>query len=166
MTTIDPLFLPKILLDNPDEVLKFNGFEKDEEENVYDPLNPPLSLAITSKDIVAGSLKIEPYKKRRMPTKIQLVASYRRTHETIIHHNKRISTLTPATFKRSLPPLYHTLGTSNSPTQIQVLEARADLVHEHYKPIKTLRIKESTFDLTLTLRLIEREIVEETCVVE
>ena len=163
---IDPLFLPKALLENPDEVLKFNGFEKDQEGNMYDPLNPWNSLAITQNDIVAGSLKIEPYKKRRIPLKIQLVAAYRRCYETIIEHKQRISTFTPETFKRSLPKVYHRLGTSNSAYQLEVLDINIILAHERFKTIHNLRLKESTFDLTLTLQLIQRELVEETCVVE
>jgi hypothetical protein len=162
---IDPLFLPKVLRENGDEVLKYWGLER-AGDDIYDPLQPRQTLVLTPRDIVMGSLKIEPYKKRRIPSKINLVACYKRVGESVIEKNMRTSTLTLGAFLRSLPPLYHFIGGFNDPVQIQIIGVDTDIVSQEYILVQGLKIKETTLDVRLILRLIEREVVEEACVVD
>jgi hypothetical protein len=163
--SIDPLFLPAPLRNNADEVLKAQGLEKDQNGNVYDPLHPSKTIALDQSNIICGSLKIEPYRPRKISTKIQLVANYKRIHEEILTQTITCSTLTPGAFLKSLPCQYLYIGSSNAPTQIQIIQIDPEITNETYLKIKNLRVKKTTFCVCITMRVIHRQLVEESCVV-
>lgn len=154
-------FIPPPLREDEEEILRLKGFEKDG-DIVFDPLHPSKTIPITACDIVAGSLKIEPYTPRKWPTSIRLVAGFKRAKESVVVKQTICTTFTPKSFLASLPPPYMYIGGSNAKTSVQVLNLDCVQTGDEYVRIGNFRIKKITFDLKITLRVIERELVEET----
>ncbi len=159
-------FIPPPLREDEGEILWFQGLEKGEDGVVFDPLHPAKTVPITSCDIVAGSLKIEPYKPRKWPDSIRLIAGFKRSKEDIVVKELSCTTFTPKSFLASLPAPYMYIGGPNSRTQAQVVGIDVTNRAQEYVSIGHLRVKKTTFDVKITLRVIARELVEEACLVE
>lgn len=158
----DHFFMPPPLREDEDELLWFKNLEKGEDGVAFDPLHPPKTIPITPCDIVANSLKIEPYTARKWPTSIRLVAGFKRAKENVIVKQTVCATFTPKSFLASLPAPYMYIGGPNAKVSAQVIDINCAQVGDEYVRIRNFRIKKTTFDIKITFRIIERELVEET----
>ena len=161
MNPVLKLILPKPLLDDPEFVLQYEGLERDARGAIFDPLNPEVWIQITPKDIVHGSLKIKPYVAKRVPTVLKTVAAYVKTREEIVEKQITVETLTPQSFLKSIPPLYHTLGGRSSKAELQLLKWEVISHTTRDISLKGLKLKAHALEVLFVFKCLFRQNVEE-----